>query len=82
MNTIHATRIGRELHPVFSRTRDTHDTMKKRLQKTLELTCVAAIFAACIITNEAGDPCLWNYALLALAGLTGWAAKRMGRAAR
>ena len=56
--------------------------MKKRLQKTLELTCVAAIFAACIITNEAGDPCLWNYALLALSGLTGWGAKRMGRAAR
>lgn len=56
--------------------------MKKQLKKALGLTCVAAIFAACIITDEAGDPCLWNYALLALAGLTGWAAKRMGGAAR
>lgn len=56
--------------------------MKKQLKKALGLTCVAAIFAACCITNEAGDPCLWNYALLALAGLAGWAARRMGGAAR
>lgn len=51
--------------------------MKKTIKKTLYIACVAAIFAACVITNEAGDPCLWNYVLLAFAGLTGGAAKRM-----
>lgn len=51
--------------------------MKKKIIKALYLACIAAIFAACVITNEAGDPCKWNYALLAIAGLTGGAAKRM-----
>lgn len=51
--------------------------MKKRIINALYLACIAAIFAACIITNEAGDPCMLNYVLLAFAGLTGGAAKRM-----
>lgn len=51
--------------------------MKKTIKKTLYIACIAAIFAACVITNEAGDPCMWNYVLLAFAGLTGGAAKRM-----
>lgn len=51
--------------------------MKKRIIYALYLACIAAIFAACVITNEAGDPCMWNYALLSIAGLTGGAAKRM-----
>ena len=51
--------------------------MKKKIVKSLYLACIAAIFAACIITNEAGDPCMWNYVLLAFAGLTGGAAKKM-----
>lgn len=54
--------------------------MKKKIIKALYIACVAAIFAACVITNEAGDPCKWNYALLAIAGLTGGAAKRMEKA--
>lgn len=51
--------------------------MKKKIINALYLACIAAIFAACVITNEAGDPCMWNYALLAIAGLTGGAAKKM-----
>ena len=51
--------------------------MKKIIKKSLYRACIAAIFAACIITNEAGDPCMWNYALLAFAVLTGGAAKMM-----
>ena len=45
--------------------------MKKRIIKALYFACIAAIFAACVITNEAGDPCMWNYVLFAFAGLTG-----------
>lgn len=51
--------------------------MKKKIINALYLACIAAIFAACVITNEAGDPCMWNYALLAIAVLTGGAAKKM-----
>lgn len=51
--------------------------MKKKIVKALYLACVSAILAACVITNEAGDPCMLNYMLLAIAGLTGGAAKRM-----
>lgn len=32
--------------------------MKKTIKKTLYIACIAAIFAACVITNEAGDPCM------------------------
>ena len=53
--------------------------MKKKLQKFLGIACVAAIFAACIVTNEKGDPFWVNYALLAFAAVTGlWAKKLEG----
>lgn len=81
MNTIHfknPTGTGATLLPVFQdKTNTRNNTMKKTIKKTLYIACVAAIFAACVITNEAGDPCMWNYVLLAFAGLTGGAAKRM-----
>lgn len=51
--------------------------MKKKLQKTLGIACVAAIFAACIVTNEKGDPFWVNYALLAVAGLAGFTSNRL-----
>jgi len=51
--------------------------MKKKLKKTLEIACVAAVLVACILTDEAGEPCMWNYALFAFSGLAGWASKRM-----
>lgn len=51
--------------------------IRKRIINALYRASIAAIFAACVITNEAGDPCSLNYALLAFAGLTGGVAKRM-----
>lgn len=51
--------------------------MRKRIQKALGLACVSAIFAACMITNEAGDPFWLNYALLAVAALAGLGLKKM-----
>lgn len=48
---------------------------KKRYMKTkrdiLGLVCVLSIFAACIITNEEGDPCLVNYILFGVALISG-----------
>jgi hypothetical protein len=54
--------------------------MKKKISNILGKICVAAIFAACIITNNDGDPCKWNYTLLAIAGITGWSSKKLEEA--
>ena len=54
--------------------------MKKKISNILGFVCVAAIFAACIITNKDGDPCMWNYTCLAIAGLCGWSSKKMEEA--
>ena len=51
-------------------------TMKKRISDILGIVCVVAVLAACIITDKEGDPCLWNYGLLAIAGISGWASKK------
>lgn len=51
--------------------------MKKKMSKILGSICVVAVFAACIITNKDGDPCMWNYILLAIAGITGGASKKL-----
>lgn len=51
--------------------------MKKKISNILGIVCVVAVFAACIITNKDGDPCMWNYILLSIAGITGWASKKM-----
>ena len=50
-----------------------HETIKK----ILGFVCVSAIFAACIFTNEKGDPFWLNYAFLAFAAVTGLCAKKM-----
>ncbi len=50
--------------------------MKKKYNNALGIACIAAILAACILTDEAGDPFWGNYALLAIASLTGYGAKR------
>ena len=54
--------------------------MKKRISNIMGIVCVTAIFAACIITNQEGDPCLWNYILLAIAGISGVASKKLEEA--
>ena len=54
--------------------------MKKRISNIFGIVCVTAVFAACIITDKDGDPCKWNYILLAIAGITGVASKKMEEA--
>ena len=54
--------------------------MKKRISNILGIVCVTAVFAACIITDNDGDPCLWNYICLAIAGIMGWTSKKMEEA--
>lgn len=54
--------------------------MKKKISNIMGIVCVTAIFAACIITDKDGDPCMWNYILLAIAGITGVASKKMEEA--
>ena len=80
INTIHfksPAGTGATLLPVFIKKLQITRNMKKRIINALYLACIAAIFAACVITNEAGDPCMWNYALLAFAGMTGGTARSM-----
>lgn len=50
--------------------------MKKKSNNALGIACITAILAACILTDDAGDPFWGNYALLAIAALTGYGAKR------
>ena len=38
--------------------------MKRKLSATLGELCIAAILAACCITDQNGDPCTANYILL------------------
>lgn len=54
--------------------------MKKNLSNILGIICVAAVFAACIITNKDGDPCKWNYILLAISVISGLASKKLEEA--
>lgn len=38
--------------------------MKRKLSATLGVLCIAAILAACCISDKNGDPCTANYILL------------------
>lgn len=49
--------------------------MNNKLSRILGVICVAAIFAACCITDKNGDPCAVNYVLLAIAAICGVGAK-------
>lgn len=52
--------------------KDQHsEDMKKKLKDTFGFACVASIIMACAFTDEAGDPCSWNYVLLGLAVVFG-----------
>jgi hypothetical protein len=54
--------------------------MKKRISNILGTICIVAVFAACLITNKQGDPCKWNYICLAIAGISGYASKKVEEA--
>lgn len=56
--------------------------MKRKLSTILGTLCIAAILAACCITDQNGDPCAVNYVLLALATLLGIGSKTTGRYGR
>lgn len=56
--------------------------MKRKLSTALGVLCIAAILAACCITDRNGDPCAVNYALLALAALLGIGSKTTERYGR
>ena len=45
--------------------------MKKKMKDALGVICVGCILAACMVTNEAGDPCYVNAILLGIAVVTG-----------
>ena len=51
------------------------DYMKKKLPTILGTLCIAAILAACCITDKNGDPCTANYILITLAVILGIGAK-------
>jgi len=52
--------------------------MKKKTQDTFGVICVGCIFAACMVTNENGDPCYVNYILLGIALVTGLLSRYKG----
>ena len=56
--------------------------MKRKLSTALGVLCIAAILAACCITDRNGDPCAVNYVLLALAVLLGIGSKTTDRYGR
>ena len=49
--------------------------MKRKLSTILGVICIAAILAACCITDQNGDPCAANYILIAIAVILGVGAK-------
>ena len=56
--------------------------MKKKIYNALGILCVGAIFAACCITDRSGDPCIWNYILLAVATACGIWCKHLEKEVR
>lgn len=49
--------------------------MKKKVPTILGALCIAAILAACCITDQNGDPCTANYIILAIAAILGIGSK-------
>ena len=56
--------------------------MNNKLSTILGGLCIAAILAACCITDGNGDPCIVNYVLLAVAAIFGIGAKRVEKYGR
>ena len=49
--------------------------MKKKIPTIRGTLCIAAVLAACCITDKNGDPCAANYIILALAAILGIGSK-------
>lgn len=52
--------------------------MKKKMKDALGVICVGCILAACMITNEKGDPCYVNAILIGIAVVTGILSRMKG----
>ena len=50
--------------------------MRNKLSTILGVICIVAIFAACCITDQNGDPFAVNYVLLAVAAICGIGSKK------
>lgn len=79
MNTIHATRIGCELHPVFKK-KHTRNTMKKALKTILAVACVTGIILAGCEEPDGSCNIIWTLSWLSVAVASGLGLKRMGEA--
>lgn len=53
--------------------------MKKKISNILGIVCVAAIFAGAVEGLDGGIT-TWNFICLAIAGVTGWASKKLEEA--
>jgi len=51
-------------------------TMKKKLSDILGLVCIASVFAGCVEGLD-GSLTLWTVGCLVVAGITGWASKKL-----
>lgn len=53
--------------------------MKKKISNILGIICFVAVFAGAVEGLDGGITA-WNYISLAIAGLSGWASKRLEEA--
>ena len=54
-------------------------TMKKRISKILGIVCVVAVFAGAAEGIDGGVTA-WNFICIAIAGISGWASKKLEEA--
>ena len=54
-------------------------TMKKKISKILGIICVVAVFAGAAEGLDGGVTA-WNYICIAIAGISGWASKKLEEA--
>ena len=53
--------------------------MRKTIQDALGVICVGCVLAACVVTNESGDPCSVTYILLGTSIVSGIVLKALDR---
>jgi len=53
--------------------------MKKKISNILGIVCVVAVFAGAVEGLDGGIT-TWNFICLAIAGISGWASKRLEEA--
>ena len=61
------------------KTPNLYTTMRKRISNICGIVCVVAVFAGAVESLDGGITA-WNIICLAIAGLSGWASKRLEEA--